>query len=323
MSDWLSWAVFVLVLGAFLAIDLFFVQRRSGPLSIRAASYWVVLWVSLGLAFGVYVFVSRGGEAAAAYLTGYLIEYSLSADNVFVFAMLFAYFAVPAEHQRRLLFWGVLGAIVFRAVFIVGGILLIHMFEPAIFIFGAILVLTGVRMARASDEGMDPEGNAIIRLARRWLPMTTTYHGRAFVVRLNGKLLATPMLAALIAIELSDIVFALDSVPAILAITTDPFIVLTSNGFAILGLRSLYFLLAGMLGRFVYLRFGLAAILVLAGAKMLISPWFDFPTVLSLVIIAAILLVSIGASLWVTRRRPLPDATPPDPQTLRRELDGD
>jgi tellurite resistance protein TerC len=323
VSDWLPWLLFVLILGTFLAIDLFFVQRREGPLSIRAAAGWVAVWVSLGIGFGAFVLWSRGGEAAAAYLTGYLIEYSLSADNVFVFAMLFAYFGVPAEHQRRLLFWGVLGAIFFRAVFILGGILLIHVFEPAIFIFGAILIVTGIRMARAADEGMDPEGNAIIRLARRWLPMSNRYHGRAFITRQDGRWLATPMLAALVAIELSDIVFALDSVPAILAITTDPFIVLTSNGFAILGLRSLYFLLAGMLGRFVYLRYGLAAILILAGAKMLASPWYEFPTVLSLVIIALILVGSIVASLIATRRQPLAEATPPDPRQMREELDSD
>jgi tellurite resistance protein TerC len=323
MADWGPWLVFALVLGTFLAIDLFFVQRRTGVLSIRAASGWVALWVSLGLAFAVYVLYSRGGEAAAAYLAGYLIEYSLSADNVFVFAMLFAYFGVPAEHQRRLLFWGVLGAIFFRAVFILGGILLIHLFEPAIFVFGAILIVTGLRMARAADEGMDPEGNAIIRLARRFLPMTNRYHGRAFITRENGKLLATPMLAALVAIELSDIVFAIDSVPAILAISTDPFVVLTSNGFAILGLRSLYFLLAGMLGRFVYLRFGLAAILVFAGLKMLLSPWIHIDTLISLLVIAGVLIVSIVASLYATRRRKLTDETPPDPARLRRDISGE
>lgn len=323
MPEVWPWLVFALVLGSFLAVDLFFVQRRSGPLSLRVSAGWVALWVSVGLAFSGVVLLARGGEAMAAYLTGYLIEYSLSADNVFVFAMLFAYFAVPAEHQRQLLFWGVLGAIVFRAIFIFGGIFLIHAFEPMIYVFGVILIVTGIRMARAVDEGVDPEGNLVLRLAGRWLRVTTQYHGRAFFVRQGGKLLATPLFAALVAIELSDIVFAIDSVPAILAITTDSFVVLTSNGFAVLGLRSLYFLLAGMMGRFIYLRFGLAAILIIAGAKMLLADIVEIPTLLSLVLIASILAVTLVASLWATRSRPVPDATPPDPDRLRRETTGD
>ncbi|MDQ3938307.1 MAG: TerC family protein [Chloroflexota bacterium] len=304
MIDAWSWLIFGAVLGTFLAIDLFFVQRRHGPMRVRTALVWVAIWVSLGLGFAVFVYLTRGTEAAGAYLAGYLIEYSLSADNVFVFAMLFAYFAVPAENQRLLLFWGVLGAIVFRAIFILGGIVLIHLFEPAIYVFGAILIVTGVRMAMTVEEGVDAEGNAVLRVLRRWLPMSSGYAGRAFFVRRDGRRLATPLLAALVAIELSDIMFAIDSVPAILAITTDPFIVLTSNGFAILGLRSLYFLLAGMLGRFVYLRLGLGAILVFAGAKMLLSDVFPISTFISLGVIALILVVSIGASMIATRRRP-------------------
>jgi tellurite resistance protein TerC len=323
VSELWPWAVFALVLGVFLAIDLFFVQRSHGPLSLRSSAGWVALWVSVGLAFSLFVLYVGGGQAMAAYLTGYLIEYSLSADNVFVFAMLFAYFGVPAEHQRRLLFWGVLGAIVFRAIFVFGGIFLIHAFEPMIYVFGVLLVVTGLRMARSVDETLDAEGNLVLRLARRWLPVTSEFQGRSFFVRHEGRLMATPLFAALVAIELSDIIFAVDSVPAILAITTDPFVVLTSNGFAVLGLRSLYFLLAGMMGRFIYLRFGLAAILVIAGAKMLLSEVVEVPTVLSLVLIVSILAVTLIASLWVTRRRPLPDATPPDPAELRAELKDD
>jgi tellurite resistance protein TerC len=324
VSELWPWAVFAVVLGAFLAVDLMLVQRRSGPLSLRASAGWVAVWVSVGLSFSLFVLYVAGGQAMAAYLTGYLIEYSLSADNVFVFAMLFAYFGVPLEHQRRLLFWGVLGAIVFRAIFIFGGIFLIHAFEPMIYVFGLLLIVTGVRMARAVDQGMEPEGNLVLRLSRRWLPMTQEYVGRAFVIRSGGRLMATPLLAALIAVEVSDIVFAIDSVPAILAITTDPFVVLTSNGFAVLGLRSLYFLLAGMLGRFIYLRFGLALILVVAGAKMLLSNIVEIPTVLSLVMIAGILAVTLGASLWATRRQPPPaDPIPPGPDQLRRDAGGD
>jgi tellurite resistance protein TerC len=304
LLDTWSWLIFAGVLGTFLAIDLFFVQRRHGPMAPRTALFWVAVWVSLGLAFAVFVYLTRGSEAAGAYLAGYLIEYSLSADNVFVFAMLFAYFAVPAENQRMLLFWGVLGAIIFRAIFILGGIALIHLFEPVIYVFGIILIITGIRMAMTVEEGADPEGNAVIRVLRRWLPMTPRYEGRAFFVRRDGKLLATPLLAALVAIELSDIMFAIDSVPAILAISRDPFIVLTSNGFAILGLRSLYFLLAGMLGRFVYLRLGLGAILIFAGVKMLLSDILHIDTFVSLGVIAGVLIVSIVASMIATRRRP-------------------
>ncbi|MDQ3937143.1 MAG: TerC family protein [Chloroflexota bacterium] len=302
MSDIWSWAIFAVLLGIFLAIDLFMVQRRAGPLSLRSAFAWVAVWVTLGLGFAIFVWQTRGAEAAGLYLAGYLIEYSLSADNVFVFAMLFAYFAVPAEHQRRLLFWGVLGAIVLRAVFILGGIALIAIFEPVIYVFGALLVITGIKMARTVDEGMDPEANAVLRVVRRRLPVTPGYVGRAFFVRQGGRLLATPLFAALVAVELSDVMFAIDSVPAILAITTDPFLVLTSNGFAILGLRSLYFVLAGMLDRFVYLKIGLGAILVFAGAKMLLSSWVHLPAFVSLAVIAGILSIALVASLLATRR---------------------
>jgi tellurite resistance protein TerC len=304
LTDLYSWGLFALVLGVFLAIDLFMVQRRSGPMGMRTALFWVAIWVSLGLGFALFVWQTRGVEAAGAYLTGYLIEYSLSADNVFVFAMLFAYFAVAPENQRRLLFWGVLGAIVFRAIFILGGIALINVFEPIIYFFGVLLIVTGIRMARSVDEGVDPEANAVLRLVRRRLPVTESYHGPHFFTRRNGRLMATPLFAALVAVELSDVMFAIDSVPAILAITTDPFIVLTSNGFAILGLRSLYFVLAGMLDRFVYLKIGLGAILVFAGVKMVLSDIVHLPTFLSLGVIAGVLLLSIVASLVVTRRAP-------------------
>jgi tellurite resistance protein TerC len=312
LPDLWSWSVFALVIGVFLAIDLFFVHRRTGPIGMRTAFVWVGVWVSLGLGFAGFVWQTRGTEPAFAYLTGYLIEYSLSADNVFVFAMLFGYFAVAPENQRRLLFWGVLGAIVFRALFIIGGIALIHAFEPIVYVFGALLIVTGIRMARTVEENVDPEANAVLRMVRRWLPVSETYHGGAFFIRRSGRLLATPLLAALVAVELSDIMFAIDSVPAILAITTDPFVVLTSNGFAILGLRSLYFVLAGMLDRFVYLKLGLGAILVFAGTKMVLAAWVDIPTWLSLLVIAAVLIVSLVASLIVTgneaRRLPLTKA---------------
>jgi tellurite resistance protein TerC len=302
LTDLALWALFAVVIGIFLAIDLFLVHRRHGPMPIKTALFWVAVWISLGLGFGLIVWQTRGSVAAGEYLAGYLLEYSLSVDNIFVFAMLFGYFAVPVENQRQLLFWGVLGAIVFRAIFIVGGIALIHAFEPIVYVFGAILIITGIRMARTVEEEADPEANRILRLVRRFLPMTDRYEGDKFFVRRAGKRLATPLFAALITIELSDIMFAIDSVPAILAITTDPFIVLTSNAFAILGLRSLYFVLANALDRFIYLRIGLGAILVVAGLKMLTSGFIEIPIFVSLGVIAGILAVSLIASLWATRR---------------------
>jgi tellurite resistance protein TerC len=302
LTDLALWALFAVVIGVFLAVDLFLVHRRHGPMPVKTALFWVAVWISLGIGFGLIVWQTRGAVAAGEYLAGYLLEYSLSVDNIFVFAMLFGYFAVPVENQRQLLFWGVLGAIVFRAIFIVGGIALIHAFEPIVYVFGAILIITGIRMARTVEEEADPEANRILRLVRRFLPMTENYEGDKFFVRRAGKRLATPLFAALITIELSDIMFAIDSVPAILAITTDPFIVLTSNAFAILGLRSLYFVLANALDRFIYLRIGLGAILVVAGLKMLTSGFIEIPIFVSLGIIAGILAVSLIASLWVTRR---------------------
>ncbi|CAN5707818.1 TerC family protein [soil metagenome] len=310
MPEILSWSIFAIVITAFLAIDLLLVHRRTGPMPMRTALVWVAVWVALGLAFAVYVWQTRGGVAAGEYLAGYLLEYSLSVDNIFVFAMLFGYFAVPVANQRQLLFWGVLGAIVFRAIFIVGGIALIHAFEPIVYVFGALLILTGIKMARSVDEEVDPEANAVLRLVRKWLPVTERYEDDKFFVRRAGKRMATPLFAALVTIELSDIMFAIDSVPAILAVTTDPFVVLTSNAFAILGLRSLYFVLAGMLDRFVYLRLGLGAILVVAGLKMLTAEFIDIPIAISLAVIAGILAVSLIASLIVTRRRAEPAVEP-------------
>lgn len=310
MPEILSWSIFAIVITAFLAIDLLLVHRRTGPMPMRTALVWVAVWVALGLAFAVYVWQTRGGVAAGEYLAGYLLEYSLSVDNIFVFAMLFGYFAVPVANQRQLLFWGVLGAIVFRAIFIVGGIALIHAFEPIVYVFGALLILTGIKMARSVDEEVDPEANTVLRLVRKWLPVTERYEGDKFFVRRAGKRMATPLFAALVTIELSDIMFAIDSVPAILAVTTDPFVVLTSNAFAILGLRSLYFVLAGMLDRFVYLRLGLGAILVVAGLKMLTAEFIDIPIAISLAVIAGILAVSLIASLIVTRRRAEPAVEP-------------
>jgi tellurite resistance protein TerC len=251
--------------------------------------------------------VVSGGE----YLAGYLIEYSLSMDNVFVFAVLFAYFGVPAAYQHRLLFWGVLGAIVFRAIFIVAGIALLERFHFVVYLFGLLLLFTAWRMVTAGTDHVDPSKNIFLRLVRRVIPVTEGYEGQKFFTRRDGRLWATPLFAALVLIESSDIMFAIDSVPAILAVTTDTFIVFTSNAFAIMGLRSLYFLLAGLIDRFEYLKYGLAALLAFAGLKMLLSDVVHLDVWVSLGVIAAILLISVVVSLLATRDRETPETSPP------------
>jgi len=298
----IGWIVFATVVPAVLAFDLLVLSRRPHALSLREAALYVAMWVSLGLLFGLLVFITRGPTSGFEYLAGYVLEYSLSMDNVFVFALLFGYFAVPSQYQHRLLYWGVIGAIFFRAVFIVGGTLLLDAFHPLVYALGALLIFTGVRMALSRGELIDPRDNFVLRAVRRLVPVTDGYHGGAFTVRDAGRRLATPMLVALVAIEVSDVVFAIDSVPAIFSITTDTFIVFTSNAFAILGLRSLYFLLAGLIDRFVYLKTGLGVILVLAGLKMLLSDLVDIPVLLSLAAILVILSASIGLSLVAARR---------------------
>ncbi|CAN5261707.1 TerC family protein [soil metagenome] len=313
MPDYVSWVIFAVAIFGLLSLDLFVFHREAKPVRMREASAWVAVWVALGLAFGAWIFLTRGATSGGEYLAGYLIEYSLSMDNVFVFAVLFAYFGVPAAYQHRLLFWGVLGAIVFRAIFILAGTALLESFSFVIYIFGALLLFTAWRMVTAGTEHVDPSANPILRLMRRIIPVTDTYEGQKFFTRRNGKLWATPLFAALVVVETSDIMFAIDSVPAILSITTDQFIVFTSNAFAIMGLRSLYFLLAGLIDRFEYLKYGLAALLTFAGLKMLLSDVIHLDVWLSLGIIVAILLVSIVVSLVATRNRGVPEDSPPPP----------
>ena len=260
--------------------------------------------MSLALAFGAFVAVTRGITAGGEYLAGYLIELSLSVDNVFVFSLLFAAFAVPAAYQHRLLFWGILGAIVFRAAFIAAGTATLEAAHWVIYILGAFLVATGIRLARSSGHAVEPEKNPVLRLFRKVVPMTDEYRDGAFIVLEQRRRLATPLLAVLVAVETTDIMFALDSIPAVFAVTTDPFIVFSSNLFAILGLRSLYFLLAGLLDRFVYLKTGLAALLVFAGAKILLGlVQAEIPIAMSLAVIVLILATAIGASLVATHPR--------------------
>ena len=306
--DLVLWIVLAVLVVGMLALDLFVFHRDAHEVSLREAATWSVVWIGLGLAFGGFVFATRGAQAGGEYLAGYVIEKSLSMDNVFVFAMIFGYFAVPAKYQHRVLFWGVVGAIVFRAIFIAAGATLLEAFHFLIYGFGLLLLVTGVRMWRSKGHSVDPSRNPILRLVKRIVPSTPEYHGQKFFVRHAGKLLATPLFAVLVVVETSDVMFAIDSIPAIFAVTTDPFIVFTSNVFAILGLRSLYFLLAGLIDRFVYLKQGLSALLVFAGVKILVSDVYKMPVALSLAVILGILAVAIGASIWATRRRPAVDA---------------
>jgi tellurite resistance protein TerC len=293
---WLWVAFNVVVLGV-LALDLGVFHRKAHEVTLREAATWSVVWVSLALAFNAGIFIWRGSEAGLQFLTGYLIEYALSVDNIFVFVLIFSYFAVPAAYRHRVLFWGILGAIVMRGIMIAAGTALIKQFHWIIYLFGAFLLVTGIRMALDKGHEMDPGKNPVMRLARRFLPMTNEYHGPRFFVRQGGVLLATPLLLVLLLVEVTDLVFAVDSIPAIFAITTDPFIVYTSNIFAILGLRSLYFLLAGIVHRFVYLKVGLGVVLGFVGVKMLLTDLYKIPTAVSLVVVLGIIGLSIALSL--------------------------
>lgn len=311
---WVAFTAFVLGL---LALDLFVFHRDAHAVSIREAAGWSAVWVALGLAFGGLLWWWQGPTIASEYIAGYLIEKALSVDNIFVFALLFSYFALPDRYQHRVLFWGVLGALVFRAGFIAAGAALLENFHWTIYIFGAFLIITGVRMAMHRDQDIHPERNPVLRLLRRLTPITSDYHGQRFFVREGGRRKATPLLAVLIAVETTDIVFAVDSIPAIFAVTREPFLVFTSNAFAILGLRALYFLLAGMIRRFGYLKLGLSAVLVFVGLKMVATEWVKVPISLSLVVIAGLIAVSVLASLLrpvpAEKERTEPEAPDDDP----------
>jgi tellurite resistance protein TerC len=299
------WAATLGGIAAMLALDLLVLHRDAHEVSMREAALTSAMWVTIGVLFGVGVWVVAGGGYAGEYFAGYLIEKSLSVDNIFVFALIFGYFAVPAKYQHRVLFWGVVGALILRAGFIAAGATLLDRFSWTVYVFGAFLLVTGVRMARQRDDHVDPSRNPMLRLLRRRVPMTEGYEGQRFVVRRAGRLLATPMLAVLVVVETTDVVFAVDSIPAIFAVTDEPFLVFTSNAFAILGLRALYFLLAGMISRFAYLKIGLAAVLAFVGVKLLLTHVVHMPIWLSLGVIAGILGIALVASLV----RPPADAT--------------
>lgn len=291
---WIGFNVFVL---AMLALDLGVFHRKAHVIRIKEALAWSVSWIALALLFNVGVYYLRGPQTGLEFLTGYLLEKSLSVDNIFVFLLIFSYFKVPALYQHKVLFWGILGALIMRAIFIAAGVTLIQQFHWIIYVFGAFLVFTGIKMAMQKDKEIHPEKNPVLKLFRRIMPVTQEYEESKFFVRRAGRVLATPLFVVLLVVETTDVVFAVDSIPAILAITHDPFIVYTSNVFAILGLRALYFALAGIMQLFHYLHYGLSAILVFVGVKMLIADIYKIPIGIALAVIAGILLFSVIASL--------------------------
>ncbi len=294
------WFAFLALISVLLIVDLLLVHRTPHAPTTKEAAIESAVWISIGLAFTGAVFAWHGGQAAGEYISGYLIEKSLSVDNVFVWALIMSYFAVPREYQFRVLFWGVFGALVLRFVFIFAGVALLEQFEWLLFVFGAFLLITAFRMlSHRGEEEVHPEHNPALRLVRRVIPSTTKYNGQHLFVKHRRKLLATPLLAVLIVIETSDVVFAVDSIPAILAVSREQFIVFSSNAFAILGLRALYFLLADLRDRFRYLQEGLAVILAFVGVKMIIAEWYHIETFVSLGVIALVLAVSI----WLSIRR--------------------
>ena len=302
------WGTFLAVVVVLLVADLLLVHKTAHVISTKEAAIESAIWISIGVAFTGVVAWAWGGQAAGEYISGYLIEKSLSVDNVFVWALIMSYFAVPRQYQFRVLFWGVFGALVLRFVFILVGTELLEQFEWMLFVFGGFLIVTAIRLLRHEDEDIHPEHNPVLKLVRKAVPSTSEYHGQSMFIRQAGKRLATPLFAVLVVIETSDVIFAVDSIPAILAVSRDTFIVFSSNAFAILGLRALYFLLADLRDKFDYLQPGLAVILGFVGIKMILSEWYHIPTPISLLFIALVLTVAIVASIKMDR----PDDHGPD-----------
>jgi tellurite resistance protein TerC len=293
---WIAFNVFVL---GMLALDLGIFHRKAHAVSIKEASIWSAVWILLALVFNLGIYIVWGQEKALEFLTGYVIEKSLSVDNLFVFLMIFQYFATPAIYQHRILFWGIVGALVMRAIFIATGAALLENFHWMIYVFGGFLIVTGIKMLLQGDAKLEPDKNPVVRLFQRWVPITNTYQGQQFFVRKEGKIYATLLMLVLIVVETTDVIFAVDSIPAIFALTRDPFIVYTSNVFAILGLRALYFMLAGVMEMFVYLKVGLSFVLCFVGAKMLVVDFYKIPIGVSLGVVAGILTLSVVVSLLV------------------------
>jgi tellurite resistance protein TerC len=297
------WLGFTALVVGLLVLDLGVLNRRSHVLRFKEAMSWSLGLIAFAFGFGLLILWREGGQHALEYYTGYLIELALSVDNLFVFILIFTYFGVPAAAQAKVLKWGILGAIVMRFIMIALGALLLQRFEWIVYLFGGILVLTGIRMLGGQEEQIQPEKNPVVRLARRLLPFSDSYDGSRFFCRTSrGRVLATPLLLVVLVVEWSDLVFAIDSIPAIFAVTRDPFLVYSSNVFAILGLRALFFVLASMIDKFVYLKPGVALILIFVGLKMALSHWVHLPTVASLAVVVSMLSGAIALSLWRTGR---------------------
>jgi len=297
---WTAFNIFFLIL---LALDLGVFHRRAHTVSIKEALWWTLAWTVLTFMFNAGVYYWRGTEIALQFLAGFLIERALSMDNLFVFLLIFSYFGVDSRYQHKVLMWGILGALVLRAMMICGGVALVNMFHWVLYIFGVFLVITGVKMGFEEESTVEPEKNIIVRLARKILPVTPKFHEGKFFVRINAKTFATPLFITVVAIEVSDLIFAVDSIPAIFGVTTDAFIIYTSNVFAILGLRALYFALAGIMNIFEYLKYGLAAVLTFIGIKMVLMDLFPISIVAALSVVGGILIVSIVASLLWPRKK--------------------
>lgn len=297
---WIAFNIFILFL---LAIDLFILDRKDKEISLKEALIASMIWVAIALLFNYGIYVFRGKEDALNFLTGYLIEKALSVDNLFVFILVFKYFQTPKQYQHKVLFWGILGAIIMRAVFIVFGVSLVSAFHWILYLFGVFLVLAGIKMTLPASEEVHPENNPLINLIKKWMPVTHEYHDHHFFIKKEGRWWVTPLFFTLITIESTDVIFAMDSIPAIMAITLNPFIIYTSNIFAILGLRSLYFALAGLMPLFHYLHYGLAAILIFVGIKMLIEPFIDIPILFSLGFIVSVISFSVISSIMFQNKR--------------------
>jgi len=305
MVEWYHWAGFLVLLVAILAVDLGVLHRDAHEVPFREAVAWTGAWVALAAGFGAVLWIWQGAPVAAEYLAGYMIEWSLSIDNVFVFVLLFGAFAVPSQYQHRVLFWGVIGAIALRLTFILVGSALLHRFDWMVFVFGGMLILTAIRLLRERADPRTIHDSRLLTLVRRILPLTDEYQGQALTANVHGQRMATPLLAVLVMIELTDLVFAIDSVPAVFSVTRNAFVAFTSNAMAILGLRALYFVLSGAIGRFRYLKLALVAIIAFVGVKMILSHWVEVPITLSLGAIAGALAVGIAASLLSSRPRVL------------------
>ncbi len=321
------WLFFLTFLFAMVALDLGVFHKKTEIPSVQDAVKWTVLWVSLSLLFNIVIYFLyehngpwtdfkradlTGMQAASQFLLGYVLELSLSVDNIFVIAMVFSYFRVPLELQHRVLFWGIIGAVLLRGLMIGLGVALINTFDWVVYVFGALLIYTAVKMLILREETVDPGENALVKLARTWLPFTNQYHGRHFFVTTNNKTVATPLFLALLMVESSDVMFAVDSIPAVFAVTRDPFIIFTSNLFAILGLRSLYFVLAGYMAKFRYLKHSLVFILAFVGVKMMISNYYHIPIGVSMALIIGIMTVGVIASIKGSDRDPFPLKSPLD-----------